>query len=384
MSDRSGAGALAGGRLVRTGLVLLVLLAFAVLGADRARAAIVEPVAQEGETVCTDVKQQRKELLVAPPAVGTQAVDDGTLSGSYTLGADNHLSWQSDDLPVDYVLVHAAGGGTNLYQYAGGTKADTDLVAPNAAAIDAVRFCYDNQNRGTVRIVKYTDPSGSAQRFSFHPSADLGPADFDLADGESVEFRPKPGTYTVTEAATNGWKVDFITCDDANSTGSGTTATIVVDPGETVTCTFANAAVAPPVVVAPDPKPIVRIAPPPAPPTAGVPVRMTPILAVQGAFARQGSARLRRPARCVARAYRVTLTGSPVRRIEFTVNGRRVRTVVARGAQRTFTVTLPLGRGTVQRVAARVAFSNGAPARTLRTTVIRCAPRRAVAPQFTG
>jgi hypothetical protein len=101
-------------------------------------------------------------------------------------------------VPVDYVLVHAAGGDTAYYQYPGGTKGDADLAAANDAAIDTVRLCYDNQNRGTVRIVKQTDPAGSAQRFSFHPSADLSPADFDLADGESVDFRPKPGTYSVT------------------------------------------------------------------------------------------------------------------------------------------------------------------------------------------
>jgi hypothetical protein len=379
MTYRSGVGALGRARRFRAGVVLLALLAFAVLGADRARGATVEPVAQEGESVCTDIKPQRKELLVAPPVVGTSTFDDGALAGSYTLGADNHLSWTSSDLPVDYVLVHAADGGTNDYQYPGGTKADTDLVAPNAAAIDAVRFCYDNQNRGTVRIVKQTEPAGSAQRFSFHPSADLAQADFDLADGESVEFRPRPGTYTVAEAAAKGWKVDFVVCDDANSTASGSTATIVVDPGETVTCTFTNAEDLPPVVIEPGPTPIVKVAPPPPAPAA-----VTPILQVKAASARRGSARLVRPARCVSGAYRVTITGAPVRRIELTVNGRRVGTVIAHGGRRTFTVRLPVARGTVQRVAARVVFSNGARPRTLRATVLRCAPRPAVAPQFTG
>jgi len=358
--------------------MLLALLAFAVSGADRARAASVEPVVQQGETVCTDVKPQRKELLVAPPALGTHAFDDGTLSGSYTLLADNHLAWSSNDLPVDYVLVHAADGATSSYQYPSGTEQDSDLAAPNGAAIDAVRFCYDNQNRGTVRIVEQTDPAGSAQRFSFHPPADLAPADFDLADGESVEFRPKPGTYSVTQAAVKGWKVDFIGCDDANSTGAGYTATIVVDPGETITCTFVNTGVP---AIADDPKlqpkPLAVVTPPRL-----VAVAPTPLLALRAAAVRRATARLRRPSRCVTGAFRVTVAGSPVRRIEFTVNGRRVRTVFARGGQRSFTVRLPVGKGTVQRVAARVVFANGARSRTLRTTVLRCAP--AVAPQFTG
>lgn len=385
MAHRNGAGALGRARLVRAGLVLIALAVFAIAGVDRAQGASVAPVAREGETVCTDVKPQRKELLVAPPVLGTNAFDDGTLRGSYTLGADNHLAWTSDNLPVDYVLVHAAGGGTSLYQYPGGTTADTDLAAPNDAAIDAVRFCYDNQNRGTVRIVKLTDPAGSPRTFAFHPSADLAPADFALADGGAVEFRPKPGTYTVTEAATAGWKLDVISCDDANSTGAGATATIVVDPGETVTCTFVNSP-EPPMVLAPRPQPQAQptplVAPAPATPLVTVgPVART---AVKAAAIRRGSARMRTPTRCVAGRFRVTVSGSPVGRIEFTVNGRRVSTVFARNARRSFTVTLPLANGTVQRIAARVVFSNGARSRTLRTTVLRCAPRPTVRPQFTG
>jgi hypothetical protein len=359
------------------GLALLALVVFAAWSVDRAQGAGVAPVAQEGEKVCTDVKPQRKELLVAPPAIGTNTFDDGTLRGSYTLGADNHLAWTSDSLPVDYVLVHAAGG-TSYYQYPGGTKGDAGLAAANDAAIDAVRFCYDNQNRGTVRIVKQTDPAGSAQRFSFHPSADLSPDDFDLAGGESIELRPQPGTYTVTEADTAGWKLDGIACDDTDSTGSGSTATIIVDPGETITCTFRNAVVPPAVVVVNTPKPRVVTAAS-APKAAGAPAARA---AVEAAVVRSGTARLRRPARCVSGRYRVTLTGSPIKRIELTVNGRRARTVIARGGQRSFTVTLAVQRGTVQRVAARVVFANGAPSRTLRTTVLRCAP--VVQPQFTG
>jgi hypothetical protein len=381
MTHRQGAGTpgRVRARLARAGLVLLVLLVFAVVGVDRAHGANAEPVVQEGETVCTDIKPQRKELLVAPPVLGTYAFDDGTLSGSYTLGADNHLAWASNDLPVDYVLVHAAGGSTTYYQYPGDTKADTGLAAPNDAAIDAVRLCYDNQNRGTVRIVKRTEPAGSAQRFSFQASGGLAPADFALADGDMTEFRPKAGTYTVTEAAADGWKLDLISCDDADSTATDATATIVVDPGETVTCTYVNAAVDPPAVVKPGPTPIVQLGPPAAAPLAPTPM---PRFVVQAASVRRASARLIRPARCVSRSYRVTVTGAPVRRIELSVNGRAVRTVVARRGQRTFTLRVPLAKGTVQRVAARVVFANGARSRTLRTTVVRCAP--AVRPQFTG
>jgi hypothetical protein len=378
MTYRPGAGAPAGASVVRVALAFLAIVAFVVPAAGRAEGASVAPVLQEGATVCSDVKPQRKELRVAPPEQGTHAFDDGKLSGSYTL-TDASLDWTAD-IPVDYVLVHGADG-TSYYQYPGGTEDDTDLTAPNGGAIDAVRFCYDNQNRGTLRIVKETDPAGSAQRFAFHPSADLSPSDFDLADGESVELRPKPGTYTLTEADTPGWNVDSIVCDDADSTGSGSTATIVVDPNESIVCTFRNVREQPPVKPPAKPPvaaPVVRVAPPPPPAAAPA-----PRVAVKAAVAARGTARLRRPARCVSGRFALTVSGAPIRRIVFTVNGRRVKTVVARGNRRAFTVTLPAARGTVQRVAAGVTFANGAPARTLRTTMLRCAPRRVVR-QFTG
>jgi hypothetical protein len=380
MSYRSGAGALRRVSLVRVALALVALVAFAVLSVDRAQgASSVVPELREGTTVCSDVKPQRKEVLVAPPVVGTHAFGDDTLTGSYTLGDDNHLAWTSDDLSVDYVLVHATDGATNYYQYPGGTKGDADLVAPGDAVIDAVRFCYDNQNRGTVRIVKQTDPDGASDSFSFHPSAELSPDDFQLSDDQSTEFRPKPGTYTVDEADTAGWKVSEITCDDDNSTASGSKATIVVDPGETVTCTFHNAKVRP----AP-PAPPAAVQAPKAPTAAKAASAPAPKLVVKSVVARRGTARLRRPARCVSGRFQMTVAGSPVRRIVFTVNGHRVKTVIARSGRRTFTVTLPAARVTVQRVAARVTFANGARSRTLRTTVLRCAPRRVAQPQFTG
>ena len=52
----------------------------------------------------------------------------------------------------------------------------------------------------------------------------------------------EPGTYQVTEAVPDDWELTSVTCDDKDSSGdkgSGT-ATFIVDPGEQVTCTFAN------------------------------------------------------------------------------------------------------------------------------------------------
>jgi hypothetical protein len=72
-----------------------------------------------------------------------------------------------------------------------------------------------------------------------------------------------------------------------------------------------------------------------------------------------------------------------VRRVVFSVNGRRVRTMNVAANARTLSVALPLRASGPRRqtVTARVTFRNGSPARTLRVSVTRCA---AVRPQFTG
>ncbi|MEA2229868.1 MAG: hypothetical protein QOF04_3498, partial [Solirubrobacteraceae bacterium] len=382
---------------MRAALALPLVGALAVLGADRAEAAgVAASRSADPYMVCVHVKEQRKQLRYEMPAEGEHL--DDVLGGSYTVHG-TRLDWRSDDLDVDYVLV-SGQGGTNVYDYpGGGTRSDTELSAPgigdHPGEIHAVAFCYDNADRGRL-IVKKVAPEGSTERFTFHASGDLAP-DFDLAGGETKHLRPKAGRYTVEEAMTPGWTVGSISCDDADSGGSGRTLTANVDAGETVTCTFHNvkdvAPVVPPVV--PPTTPVVEVAPPaPAPAAApaiaaaavAVAARPAPAQAVRGiqVTPARGRAILRGPRRCVTNSFRVTVSGAPVRRIAFTVNGRAVRTVDARRGQRTFTVTLPAARGTAQQVRATVTFANGARSRTLRASAVRCAPREVVQPQFTG
>jgi hypothetical protein len=241
---------------------------------------------------------------------------------------------------------------------------------------------YGYPKHGTVTIVKETLPAGSPQRFTFAPSAGLSATRFELGDREWVSLQSKPGTHTVTEDAVDGWIVDSITCDDADSTGAGDTATIVVAPGEHVVCTFVNAEQDTPAPPSPPAVPVV----PPAPPSSGlVPTVIAPSSGVLGTTARNAvaTARLSRPSACVSNQVRVTVSGSPIRRIAFTVDGRLVRTYLTPRRRGPFRVTLPAGTGRVSDVTARVVFSNGVRSRTLRTTLAHCAQSQVV-PQFTG
>jgi len=93
--------------------------------------------------------------------------------------------------------------------------------------------------RGTIIVEKETSPDGTADSFTF-----TGDAAGAISDGGQIVVSDlAPGTYTATEDDPGpGFDLTSITCDDGNSSGNvGTrTATFVLDPDETVKCTFTN------------------------------------------------------------------------------------------------------------------------------------------------
>ena len=93
---------------------------------------------------------------------------------------------------------------------------------------------------GTIHIRKATSPAGGTG-FPFTQSMTAG--SFTLADGGDQVFTNVPaGTYTVTEGTVAGWSLTDVTCSDADSTGNpvARTATLNLQAGESVTCTFTN------------------------------------------------------------------------------------------------------------------------------------------------
>jgi uncharacterized repeat protein (TIGR01451 family) len=90
-----------------------------------------------------------------------------------------------------------------------------------------------------IKVDKVTVPSGSSQSFNFTLSG--GPENinqqFSLTDA-SPPFdsgQVKPGTYSVSEAAVAGWVQTGASCDNGSPLNQ-----IVVNPGQTVTCTVTN------------------------------------------------------------------------------------------------------------------------------------------------
>jgi hypothetical protein len=125
------------------------------------------------------------------------------------------------------------------------------------------------------------------------------------------------------------------------------------------------------------------IAPAPAPSVAPA---LTPIIAVAGErVVSAPTLRVSIQQACAARHARVTVKGSSMRRVRFSVKGHRARTVTVAPGARTVSALVALRRHgpAVQKVTTRVTFSNGAPARTLVAAARRCAPA-VVVPKFAG
>jgi CHRD domain/Prealbumin-like fold domain len=94
---------------------------------------------------------------------------------------------------------------------------------------------------GTIQIVKATFPAGGTG-FNFTDNV-AAPGTFTLDHGQTKTFSAvSPGTYTISENATSGYTLADLSCDDADSTGdtAARTATVRLQAGETVTCTFRN------------------------------------------------------------------------------------------------------------------------------------------------
>lgn len=93
---------------------------------------------------------------------------------------------------------------------------------------------------GTIRIRKATSPAGGGA-FSFTET--ITPGAFALSDGgEQVFPNVTAGSYTITEGNLAGWSLTDVSCSDSDSAGNvaARTATVSLQAGETVTCTFTN------------------------------------------------------------------------------------------------------------------------------------------------
>ena len=160
-------------------------------------------------------------------APGTYAVSEINLPAGWTLS--------SISCPTATVTIGAAGGFDP-----GDTGASVTL-----AAGQNITCTFTNRKHASVRIEKVS--IGGIGTFTFTNTIPTGPTSLTtqtagVAVGQTVS-NVAPGTYTVTEVGPPaGWNFTSLNCTGGgpNTTTSGQTSTIGVDPGETINCTYTN------------------------------------------------------------------------------------------------------------------------------------------------
>jgi hypothetical protein len=194
--------------------------------------------------------------------VKTRVADDTCPTVTYVSGDDdlNELLTGDHDLfetgpPETWIFtctVNVSQDTTNTAVVTGTPVGPTDIqdgtfevLGPDVdqdaqATVDVV-------DPATITIVKNLVGGTNA---TFHFDGDLGPIALPVLGTTASQSVPDlgPGTYSVTEVATTGWDFTSLACADESggTTVTGSTATIALAEGETVTCTFTNTKALPP------------------------------------------------------------------------------------------------------------------------------------------
>ena len=148
--------------------------------------------------------------------------------GTYSIAETEPYGWSL----VDPVICESDIGDTETY--------DNIELDPG----ETVKCTFTNElQTGNIIIYKETNPDGSLETFEFDPS--WGDTNFTLTDGQNYNSGAlMPGTYTVEELIKTGWILEDLVCTDPDGETTWDkltrTATIDLDPLETVRCTFTN------------------------------------------------------------------------------------------------------------------------------------------------
>jgi hypothetical protein len=221
------------------------------------------------------------ELVIACPETGaiiihkdasfesaTQFAFESTVPGHESFSLVDDGSGSGDTItfpglaPGNYTVTELVPSAWELNSimcsWSGESEVELDLSAGWAsidlAANNTVECTFTNDpDPGTIVIQKFTDPSGLYE-FDFSFTDDIAsPYEFFLSDGEQTEFSEiEPGSYTVAEddpaeTVADAFSLSELGCEDSDTEGTPSEwnlgqrqATINLDPGETVICSFTN------------------------------------------------------------------------------------------------------------------------------------------------
>jgi len=202
-----------------------------------------------GETItCTFTNTKLAHVIIVKDAQPNSAQDFTFTNnfgngnpGSFSLDddSDNALSNSRDFIvnPGTYAVSEGAVAGWN------NTSATCDqgetIDSIDVAAGETVTCTFVNTQNAKIIVDKVTSPSGNSQSFAFTTTGS-GYTGFSLTDAAAPnEQTLTPGTYSVAETAVAGWDLTSSTCVSSIQ-DTETPASIELDAGETVTCTFTN------------------------------------------------------------------------------------------------------------------------------------------------
>ncbi|MGH9893678.1 MAG: prealbumin-like fold domain-containing protein, partial [bacterium] len=156
----------------------------------------------------------------------------------------------SEEFPAGTLATLEAEEGPDSY-FAGWGGACTGIGDCTLTMDEAKNVTATFELTGSITVVKEAIPDDPAD-FEFDPSANLQPGNFlldDDLDGTLPNQRTfdglTAGTYTVREVnLPSGWQIADLECvgdEDGDTTTGGSLATINLDPGEDIECTYTNA-----------------------------------------------------------------------------------------------------------------------------------------------
>jgi Prealbumin-like fold domain len=187
----------------------------------------------------------------------------GTVTKLSALGVGNDGTSGTGGTTVDagsYDLSEEGAGTTALSDYdqalACKNRGDNSSVTVTSGSVTLAKgadvICtFTNTRHATLTIKKLTTPASSgADSFGFTSSSSGVDASFTLDTNSADATYPSQKAFTisgsqfgsksVTEGATTGWTLTGVDCGSATNSGSGATATVDIEPGDDVTCTFTN------------------------------------------------------------------------------------------------------------------------------------------------
>lgn len=170
------------------------------------------------------------------PGDPTVEIDDVAAASDYVLSEPTQPdSWQLDDIVCEATLPNGEHVSRDV------TDGETFPVVPGAT----VRCTISDVGPPTLTVVKQADPADDTGFELSGNRSTSGPIEaFSLADGESQQVPVVDGDeVTLSETVPDPWQLAEIDCvgdEDATYDLDAATATLQLDIGEDVVCTFVN------------------------------------------------------------------------------------------------------------------------------------------------